>query len=233
MRWRLAASEKKVNTSSRGSGKLVDVVRVWSVMYLIVVVSLLLMAHNERRRVKLIRKRNGLLLSAMALILCSLCGCVSESLDGGTTVAQKTEPNPPHLPTTEADIRGTITDLQRIRHNNGQEETQQRNPEAPVSSEEGASSRTTSSGRGSEVVIGVVLVEENPDEEHGSQKDSVTILKGTRLFEQREQVLVSADLEDFEIGQQVRAWYTGPVAESYPRQATASIIAIESQGKME
>lgn len=82
-------------------------------------------------------------------------------------------------------------------------------------------------------MIGVVLIEENPDEEHGSQKDNVTILKSTKLFKQREQPLVSADLNDFELGQHVRAWYTGQVTESYPRQATASVIVIESQGKME
>ncbi len=75
-------------------------------------------------------------------------------------------------------------------------------------------------------LIGVVLVEENPDEEAGSQKDSVTITRATRLVEQEEDDRASIGFDDLEEGQLVRAWYTGPVAESYPRQATARVIVI-------
>ena len=74
--------------------------------------------------------------------------------------------------------------------------------------------------------IGVVLVEENPDEKAGSQKDSVTITKATKLFERRGRDLTRIRFDDLKVGQRARAWYTGPVAESYPRQATARVIVV-------
>ncbi len=74
--------------------------------------------------------------------------------------------------------------------------------------------------------IGVVLVEENPNEETGSQKDSVTVTKATELFERRGRDLTRMRFDDLKVGQRARAWYRGPVAESYPRQATASLIVV-------
>jgi hypothetical protein len=74
--------------------------------------------------------------------------------------------------------------------------------------------------------IGVVLVEENPDEEVGSQKDSVTVTKATKLFERRGRDLTRIRLDNLKVGQRARACYTGPVAESYPRQATASLVVV-------
>jgi hypothetical protein len=79
-------------------------------------------------------------------------------------------------------------------------------------------------GGGAGERLGVVLVEENPDEDTGSQKDSVTVTKATKLLERRGQDLTPTAFDDLKIGQQARAWYTGPVAESYPRQATARVI---------
>jgi hypothetical protein len=74
--------------------------------------------------------------------------------------------------------------------------------------------------------VGVVLVEENPGEETGSQKDSVTVTKATELFERQGRDLTQIRVDDLQVGQRARAWYAGPVAESYPRQATASLIAV-------
>jgi Protein of unknown function (DUF3221) len=71
-----------------------------------------------------------------------------------------------------------------------------------------------------------VLIEENPDEEWGSRKDSITITKDTRVFEQRGRDLRPMGFSDLEVGQRARAWYVGPVAESYPRQATAGVILV-------
>lgn len=73
---------------------------------------------------------------------------------------------------------------------------------------------------------GVVLVEEKPAEETGSRKDSVTVTNATRLFERRGRDLARIRFDDLEVGQRVRAWYTGPVAESYPRQAAAGLIVV-------
>ena len=74
--------------------------------------------------------------------------------------------------------------------------------------------------------IGVVLVEEDLDEEAGSQKDSVTVAKVTELFERRGRDPTRIRFDDLKVGQRAKAWYTGPVAESYPRQATAKAIVV-------
>lgn len=75
----------------------------------------------------------------------------------------------------------------------------------------------------------MVLIEENPAEEYGSQKDSVSITKSTKLLKQEREELVSVGFDDLKVGHRAKAWYTGPVAESYPRQATASVVVIGSR----
>jgi hypothetical protein len=115
----------------------------------------------------------------------------------GTTVGGEE----PGLPSAEADIHGIITEVGRM----------------PKEANGGGSA----GGR-----LGVVLVEENPDEEAGFQKDSVTVTKATKLFERRGRDLTRIRFDDLKVGQRARAWYAGPVAESYPRQATASLIVV-------
>ena len=87
-------------------------------------------------------------------------------------------------------------------------------------------SQETNGGRSTGKRIGVVLIEEDPDAESGSQKDSVTLMEATELFERRGRNLTLISFDALEVGQRARAWYTGPVAESYPRQATAKVIVI-------
>ena len=81
-------------------------------------------------------------------------------------------------------------------------------------------------GGGAGERVGIVLVEENPDEETGSQKDNVTVTKATKLFQRQGQGLTQVGFDDLKVGQRARAWYMGPVAESYPRQATARVIVV-------
>ena len=107
----------------------------------------------------------------------------------------------PRLPSAEADIHGVITEVGRM--------PQEANGGGSVGER-----------------IGVVLVEENPDEEAGAQKDSVTVTKATQLFERRGRDLTRIRFDNLKVGQRARAWYTGPVAESYPRQATASLVVV-------
>ncbi len=165
-----------------------------------------------------------MLVGSITLILCSFSSCASAG-SGDITGGQGTEPNEPQLPTTKAAIYGTITNIQNVpKRTSSQENTNQSDPNVPVSSDE-ATGKVRSPGD----AVGVVLVEENPDEEYGSQKVYVTITKSTRLLDQQEQGLISADFEDFELGQQVRVWYRGPVAESYPGQATARVVVIENR----
>ena len=77
---------------------------------------------------------------------------------------------------------------------------------------------------------GGVLIEENPDEASGSAKAHVSIVNETRIFKQQGQELRPATVGELEVGQQVQAWFTGPVRESYPLQATAGVIVIVNPG---
>jgi hypothetical protein len=174
------------------------------------------------------RKWDMLLAAFVTLIGCSLFGCAAMT-SGPTTKEDEpsTKRSGPRLPTTEADISGTITEVRRIhRQTDYQDKVAGNDPDTPTSSDD--ESRSGSSGTTGALSkhIGVVLIEENPDEEVGSQKDSMTITRVTKLMEQRGQDLSPIRLDDIEVGQRAEAWYTGPVAESYPRQATASLIVI-------
>ncbi len=69
----------------------------------------------------------------------------------------------------------------------------------------------TNSGRGTAERIGVVLIEKDPDETSGSQKDSVSVTRATKLYERRGQDLTRIAFDDLKAGQGARAWYTGPL----------------------
>jgi hypothetical protein len=137
-----------------------------------------------------------------ALVLVSLAlVCLVFSGCAGPKPGTTTSGEEPRLPSAEVDIRGIVTEVRRMPQEN-------------------------SGGGGGGERVGVVLVEENPDEETGSQKDSVTVTKATKLFELQGRDLTQIGFDDLQAGQRARAWYAGPVAESYPRQATASLIAV-------
>lgn len=149
-----------------------------------------------------VRGRDALLALSLALVCFVLSGCAepgAERNDGGEEMS--TLRNEPHLPSAEADILGTVTEVVKLPHEG--------------SSDEGTAER-----------IGSVLLEEEPDEESGSQKDSVSVTKATKLFERHGQDLTPVAFDHLNVGQRARAWYTGPVAESYPRQATAKVIVV-------
>ena len=74
-------------------------------------------------------------------------------------------------------------------------------------------------------VRGLIRIEQNPAEET-SPKDEVKITDSTRLISQKGQDLHTAAFADLKVGQQVKAWYDGPVAESFPRQATARVVLL-------
>ncbi len=86
--------------------------------------------------------------------------------------------------------------------------------------------RTTPSivGQVTAVALPMVAVEENPAEQHGSAKASVRMTNGTQVLRQGEGVVSATELR---VGQRVKVWFTGPVMESYPLQATAGVIVIE------
>lgn len=96
-----------------------------------------------------------------------------------------------------ADIRGTITSIDPV------------NPE----------------GRASDVV-GSVLIEGSIEADTQVDKASVTITRATRILRQEGEGRRAVTFEALEVGQRVQARFTGPVAESYPVQATAAEIVI-------
>jgi hypothetical protein len=75
-------------------------------------------------------------------------------------------------------------------------------------------------------VLGSILIEGELGRGMPFDRASVTIREGTSIYDDRARELVEARFEDLEVGQRVQAVFTGPVAESYPVQATASQILI-------
>jgi len=73
--------------------------------------------------------------------------------------------------------------------------------------------------------IGSIRVEARPQDSAGSDKAVARIGQGTPVFGLDGK---AADFNALQVGQWVRVWFTGPVAESYPVQATASAVAIDS-----
>lgn len=83
-------------------------------------------------------------------------------------------------------------------------------------------------------IIGVVTsigpgrtlrIEEKPSDESGSAKAVVRVPEGVAIRDRDSNT--PRTFEDLQQGATVSAWFTGPVAESYPVQATASALVIE------
>lgn len=126
------------------------------------------------------------------------------------------------VPPAAPDIEGRITTAPKwVTPAPGSGTGDTRDPEAPVSSEDGA---VSGAARG---LLGVVLVEA----EQGADRASVTITDRTALLIQRGEETVAATAADLAQGTRVRVWYTGPVAESYPVQAVAGTVLILSPAR--
>ena len=99
-----------------------------------------------------------------------------------------------------------------------------------VSDATAAIPRTTPSiiGQVTAIALPTIVVEEKPTELHGSAKARVRITNGTQVLRRGEGVVGAAELR---VGQQVKVWFTGPVMESYPLQATAGVIVIEPSSR--
>jgi hypothetical protein len=74
-------------------------------------------------------------------------------------------------------------------------------------------------------IVGRISVESHADKI--VSKYIVTITDETLIFRQDGDNLRQADFKAFENKQWVRIWFTGPVLESYPVQATAGQVVIE------
>jgi hypothetical protein len=67
-----------------------------------------------------------------------------------------------------------------------------------------------------------ILVEEQPD----GNKASLTITRATTVWRDTPDGPVAAQAEDLRQGDTVAAWVSGPVAESFPVQATADAVVV-------
>jgi len=81
-------------------------------------------------------------------------------------------------------------------------------------------------GRVTEKSSGRILIEEEPLDSSGSAKASVRLTRSTRILRSSGE---PATIDDLQTGQRVSAWFEGPVAQSYPVQASASAIRIEAE----
>lgn len=74
--------------------------------------------------------------------------------------------------------------------------------------------------------IGVLRIEEVPADSSGSDKASVRVGGRTRIYRREGEVLRRIEFRQLRVGQRAEAWFTGPVMESYPVQATAEVIVV-------
>ena len=73
-----------------------------------------------------------------------------------------------------------------------------------------------------------VLVEEDPLATAGSDKLWMTLDKSTQVFVADHSGTHNATAEVLKVGELVKAWSTGPIAESYPGQTGAKAIIVVS-----
>ncbi len=79
---------------------------------------------------------------------------------------------------------------------------------------------------GDNKIIGSILIEGAIEQDTRIDKASVKITNETRLLEQIGETRRPTTFQSIKFGDHVQAKFTGPVAESYPVQATASEIVI-------
>ncbi len=84
----------------------------------------------------------------------------------------------------------------------------------------------TSISDGSGDVVGSVRIEGDIAQDTTYDKAVVRVEGDTLLFRQAGNAMMEVTFADLTVGQTVEAWFTGPVAESYPVQVKASQIVI-------
>jgi hypothetical protein len=74
-----------------------------------------------------------------------------------------------------------------------------------------------------------ILIEEEPLDSTGSAKAIVRLTPSTHVLRSSGE---TSRPDDLHIGQKVSAWFDGPVMESFPVQATAKAVRIESEDEL-
>ena len=75
-------------------------------------------------------------------------------------------------------------------------------------------------------VLGTILMEGRKDKDTQYDKAMVKVTKGTKIFQQVGRELKPASFDDIKPGVKMEIQFQGPVAESFPVQATAGKIVI-------
>ena len=75
-------------------------------------------------------------------------------------------------------------------------------------------------------VLGTILMEGRKDKDTMYDKAMVKVTKGTKIFQQVGRELKPASFDDIKPGVKMEIQFQGPVAESFPVQATAGKIVI-------
>lgn len=96
-------------------------------------------------------------------------------------------------------------------------------PTTPPAIRGSITSRTAAPGGD---LVGSILVEGQVEAGTTFDKATIAVTAKTRIFEQTAQERRPATFDALQMGRTVEAWFDGPVAESYPVQATASDIVI-------
>lgn len=79
--------------------------------------------------------------------------------------------------------------------------------------------------------VAQIVVEENPAESAGSAKASVRLTSRTRIQARDGSASHPDPLDALVKGARVSVWFIGPVAESYPVQATADVVVVEREAE--
>ncbi len=96
-------------------------------------------------------------------------------------------------------------------------------PTTPPAIRGSITSRTSAPGGD---LVGSILVEGQVEAGTTFDKATIAVTVKTRIFEQTAQERRQATFDALQMGRTIEAWFDGPVAESYPVQATASDIVI-------
>jgi hypothetical protein len=119
------------------------------------------------------------------------------------------------------DIRGTIASLRAVP---ARGTASAGDPSRPVSNLDPTPTPAPAAGSPEYVL----LVEGSPTEGTTYDRASVRVTAQTIVAQGDEQQRQPATAADLAVGQRVAIWFTGPVAESYPVQATAGEVVILS-----
>lgn len=154
----------------------------------------------------------------LILFIIGMVGCGTAPSGGNVTTGSGAAQSE-----DEVDIRGEVTQLNRFspedrQGDNPDKETQ--DPNEPVSSDDSVKTSPLKDSLGSIMVEGKI----ESDTEH--DKASVSVKEKTKIFKQQGEDTVPGDFADIVTGSVVEVTFTGPVAESYPVQATAGEIVI-------